>query len=302
MPASGPTVRSLALRIPAGARLIEHAHDWAQVVYATRGALAVETASMRWVVPPLRCLWVPPGVAHRVETIGEVLMRTIYIRPDRLGTLAAPLRVLDVSPLMRELLLEVVRVGALDDKCHEHRALAVLVLAQIRSAPQLGLALALPVDPRARAVADRVFRALRAGGEDAETLAALTRGVGVSPRSAERLFSRETGMSFGRWRQQARLQFAVRRLGERTPVSTVALECGYDSVSAFVSMFKRALGTTPGRYCASVPPALGAPALHTEAPIAPSRSDARGRSGLGVFRQAAPQGPSPHKGDNPRAL
>jgi hypothetical protein len=121
-----PTVRSLALQLPAGHRLPEHTHEWAQVVYAARGVLAVEAASTRWVVPPLRCLWVPAGVAHRVETIGEVLLRTVYIRSDRSRTVAASLRVLDVSPL---------------DERAEHRALALLMLAEIGNAPQLGLAL-----------------------------------------------------------------------------------------------------------------------------------------------------------------
>jgi AraC-like DNA-binding protein len=222
------------------------------VVYAARGVLAVEAASTRWVVPPLRCLWVPAGVAHRVETIGEVLLRTVYIRSDRSRTVAASLRVLDVSPLMRELLLEVVRVGILDDERAEHRALALLMLAEIGNAPQLGVALTLPVDPRARAVAERVCRGLRAASEDIATLAELTRGVGISPRTTERLFVKETGMSFGRWRQQARLQFAVRRLGDGVPVTTVAFECGYDSVSAFITMFKRAFGTTPGQYCSTL--------------------------------------------------
>lgn len=248
-PVQGPSVRSLALQLPAGHRLPEHTHDWAQVVYASRGVLAVETASTRWVVPPLRCLWVGAGVAHRIETIGEVSLRTVYLRTDRTRALAGPLLVLDVSPLLRELLLEVVRIGVLDDARAEHRALSLLMLSEIGHAPQLGLALTMPVDPRARAVADRVCGGLTDGGEDTATLARLTRGIGTSPRTTERLFVKETGMSFGRWRQQARLQHAVRRLGEQAPVTTVAFECGYDSVSAFVTMFKRALGTTPGHYC-----------------------------------------------------
>jgi len=219
------------------------------VIYAARGVLSVEAASMRWVVPPLRCLWVPAGVSHRVQAIGEVWLRTVYIRPDRASTVTASLRVLDVSPLLRELLLEVVRIGVLDDEREEHRGLASLVLAEVGKARQLGLALTLPVDTRARAVADRVCRALSMAGEDNAPLAELTRGTGVSPRTAERLFVKETGMSFGRWRQQARLQFAVRRLSQGVAVTTVAFECGYDSVSAFIAMFKRALGSTPGQYC-----------------------------------------------------
>lgn len=249
----GPTVRSIGLRLPAGHRFAEHAHDWSQVVYAAEGVLCVTAANRQWVVPPLRCVWLPAGVAHRVQTIGEVVMRTVYVRPDRAGIVAASLRVLDVTALMRELLLEIVRIGVLDDEREEHRALGTLMLTEVGRATQLGLTLTLPVDPRARAVADRVCRALSQTGtrarSDNASLDELTRGTGTSVRTAERLFVKETGMSFGRWRQQARLQFAVRRLGEGVPVTSVAYECGYESVSAFVTMFKRALGATPGQYC-----------------------------------------------------
>jgi AraC-like DNA-binding protein len=99
-------------------------------------------------------------------------------------------------------------------------------LAHIRKARQVGLALTLPLDARARLVADRVCQALRSAGNDSATLAELVRGTGSGERTAERIFVKETGMSFGRWRQQARIQFAIRRLSEGATVSVVALECG----------------------------------------------------------------------------
>jgi AraC-like DNA-binding protein len=55
-------------------------------------------------------------------------------------------------------------------------------------------------------------------------------------------------MSFGRWRQQARLLHALRLLAVGESVTAVALEAGYESTSAFISMFKKTFGTTPGRY------------------------------------------------------
>jgi AraC-like DNA-binding protein/quercetin dioxygenase-like cupin family protein len=247
----GQSIRSLSLRLADGYELPEHDHAWAQVVFAERGVLSVQATTMSWVVPPQRCLWVPPGVAHRVRCVSEVRMRTVYVSPKRAATVGKSVQVLDVSPLLRELILEVVRVGVLDDAIAAHRALALLLLTNLGDASPLGLSLKLPTDPRARAVAHRVCASLKAGREDTATLARLTEGVGVSTRTAERLFADETGMSFGRWRQQARLQFAVRRLVEGVPVSTIALECGYESVSAFVNMFKRALGTTPGQYCST---------------------------------------------------
>jgi AraC-like DNA-binding protein len=41
---------------------------------------------------------------------------------------------------------------------------------------------------------------------------------------------------------------ALRLLAEGQAVTSVALEVGYQSTSAFISMFKKAMGSTPLRY------------------------------------------------------
>ncbi len=74
--------------------------------------------------------------------------------------------------------------------------------------------------------------------------------AGISARTMSRRFVTELGLTFARWRQQARLLRALERIADGTPVTTIALDLGYDNVSAFIDMFRRALGTTPGRYMA----------------------------------------------------
>lgn len=240
-----PLVRTLALRLPNGHRIDEHCHGWTQVVFAIRGVIWVEAARRHWVVPPLRCLWVPTNTPHSIETVGEVWMRTVYLRPRPAPRKAAVTRVLEVGPLLREVLLEVVRRGQLGRR-GEDRHLAGLLRAQLDRAPDFGPYLTLPTDPRARKVADRVRR----DPGNAATLASLASGTGASPRTIERLFAEQTGMPFGRWRQQARLQHAVRLLAEGHSVTRTALACGYDSTSSFISMFRSQLGWTPARYAA----------------------------------------------------
>ena len=77
------------------------------------------------------------------------------------------------------------------------------------------------------------------------SIAELGAQVGLSERSVIRLFPRETGLTFGRWQQQARLQKAFALLGEGQSVTQVALELGYAGPSAFTKMFRRAIGDTP---------------------------------------------------------
>jgi AraC-like DNA-binding protein len=247
-------VRSLALRLPPGHRIDAHDHSWLQVVYAESGVMTVSTDDHLWVVPPHRCLLLPPRVAHAIGIVSTTAMRTLYLRPSLARGLADTIRVMDVSPLLRELILECVRLGALDRRTAEDRALAAVLLSRLREAPALGVGLPLPSDARARRVAELVL----ADPGAALSLASLATRAAASARTIERLFVEQTGLSFGRWRQQARLQHALRLLAEGDPVTTVALACGYDSPSAFSAMFRRALGANPRDYL-SAPRAATAP-------------------------------------------
>lgn len=101
-----------------------------------------------------------------------------------------------------------------------------------------------PSDPRAARVAEGLMASPGCG----RTLAQICQGSGASKRTMERLFQRETGMSFGKWRQQLRLMHAMRLLAEGAKVTHAALEAGYSTPSAFISMFRKVLGTTPTLY------------------------------------------------------
>ena len=57
-------------------------------------------------------------------------------------------------------------------------------------------------------------------------------------------------MSFSRWRQQLSVVVAVNWLAGGASIQQVAADLGYESVPSFVTMFRNALGTSPGRYMA----------------------------------------------------
>ena len=102
----------------------------------------------------------------------------------------------------------------------------------------------MPADPRARTVAEEFLR----DPSDRRPARSWARTGGAGERTLERLFVREVGTTFGQWQQQARLLEALRLLAAGDDVTTVALRVGYDTPSAFIAMFRRAMGVTPGRY------------------------------------------------------
>jgi AraC-like DNA-binding protein len=240
---AGPAARGYAVTHPSGTVVLPTEPGWDQLVYASAGVMTVETDSGNWVIPPHRALWAPDGTRYRILMHGRVSVRTLYLRSS-LGAVPDELRAVNVSPLLRELVLHAVRTAPLHVDVAEDRRLIGVLLDQLATLSQAPLQLPLPRDPRSRALAARLM------GDPRSTvrIEALARDVGASRRTLERLFLVETGMTIGRWRQRLRLLDALRRLAEGEPVTAVAHAVGYSTPSAFGAMFRQELGDTPGRY------------------------------------------------------
>jgi AraC-like DNA-binding protein len=206
--------------------------------------MTVTTRDGRFVVPPQRGVWVPPLTEHRIRMTGEVAMRTVYVARRLAAKLPKACCVVQVTPLLRELVLRAVDFPKHYRKTGPEAKIAALIVDELKSARVAPLHLPLPADARAQ----RVTRMLQADPGDQRTLLAFAETSGASPRTLARTFRRETGMSFGAWRQQLRLLRALERLAAGDAVTTVALDLGYESPSAFIAMFRRALGVSPGRY------------------------------------------------------
>ncbi|MFD3475579.1 AraC family transcriptional regulator [Streptomyces sp. NPDC058695] len=228
--------------LAAGGRIDPHRHDEHQIVYAGSGVLAVTTDAGTWFAPGTRAIWVPAGCVHAHRAHGHLALHTLGL-PARVNPLGldAP-TVLTVSPLLRELLLAATRDP--DDDSPESGRLRAVLLDQLRASPQQPLQLPTPTDPRLKAVCDL----LSDDPADARPLAALGRASGAGERTLSRLFGRELGMTFPQWRTQLRLYHALRMLAEGEPVTAVAHRCGWSSTSAFIDVFRRAFGTTPGEH------------------------------------------------------
>lgn len=240
----GFDVRSLAATFRTGALVGQHRHDWGQLLFAKTGLMRVRTEQSVWLIPPTRAIWIPRGVVHGISISGEVAMRTLYIAPARAAPLPGDITVLEVQPLLRELILHILHIGMLSPDRPEHDRLAGLLVDLLLDAGRQDLALPLPSDARALRLADHFQNQ---PGDERE-LADIASLAGASLRTLQRIFPRDTGLTIEAWRQKARLLHAIDRLSAGAGVTEVALDCGYQSPSAFITAFNRQFGTTPGRY------------------------------------------------------
>lgn len=234
----------MAKEFPSGHLIESHQHIRSQLLYASSGVMTVRTEVGIWVVPPLRAVWIPARTRHQIKVSGNLSMRTLYIEEG--FCLGAPKQccVVAVSPLFRELILYVVKMPSLyQPNSPEDRIIAV-ILDQIQDMDVTPLSLAIPTDQRMK----EIFLKLSENPGDKRTLEDWGKLVGATRRTLTRIFKSEIGMSFGQWRQQIRILESLRRLAIDDPVTTIAIDLGYDSPSAFILMFKKALGKTPGQY------------------------------------------------------
>lgn len=241
-------VRTFPVTLEHDHALAPHTHEWDQLTYAASGVLRVDTADASWTVPPHTAVWVPAGVEHAEHMFAPVTMRTLYFAPRLVtGLPRLECRAVNISSLLRELILHASRQGALDRRRAPHANAIGMLLDQLGHVTTVPLQLPTPRDDRARRVAER----LRDAPDDAAPVGALARRAGASRRTIERLFVRDTGMTMAEWRRRLRLLHAVRLLAEGEAVTATALAVGYASVSAFIAVFKKAFGATPGRYGAA---------------------------------------------------
>ena len=206
--------------------------------------MTVHTRRGFWVVPPMRSVWIPAKTLHSVTMSGAVSMRTLYFQPGLRWVGRRECAVLNVSPLFRELILHACNFKKLRKHVAAERRIIEIIVDQLKVVKSVPLLLPQPTDPRAL----RVAGALSPSTAERKPLSKLCRESGASKRTIQRLFLEETKMAFRKWQQQLRLLRALQVLACGQKVIAAALEGGYSSPSAFISMFRKQLGTTPARY------------------------------------------------------
>lgn len=241
---AGQPIIPLSMQVSQAGCAAPHAHPRGQLVYASSGVMRVVCSRDIWVVPPSQAVWVPPGIEHEVYFPGNVSLRNLFIDPSVVELLPQHCVVLKVSPLLRELILKAVQVGeGYAEGSREHRLMLVLI-DELSQAEPTALHLPMGRDPRLL----RVMEALLDNPGDDRDLERLASIAGASSRTMARLFVRETGLTYGAWRKRLLLQEAIDRLAKGENVTGIALDLGYQSLSAFIEMFRQEVGTSPGQY------------------------------------------------------
>jgi AraC-like DNA-binding protein len=236
-----------AQSIPPRHGFLDHTHEWHQLVYAVEGVLTVSTIDQTFVISPEQAAWVPTGVTHRVGSLLGAQFRSLWISHQHgAGLLESP-AVIAVTPLMKALIVEAAGLApGLDADGYRSRVVA-LILDQLRRAPRLEAALPWPTSP----VLSRVCEALFQDPSDNRDVETWAGELGLSSRTLTRRFETEVGMPLRSWRRRLKVFRAIELLAGGASVTTVALDLGYASASAFIFAFREVMGVSPHAFAHS---------------------------------------------------
>ncbi|MFT4119912.1 AraC family transcriptional regulator [Bradyrhizobium sp.] len=238
-------IAALASEYPSGGVGRRHSHRRAQFMHSLTGVLTVITDDGTWSVSPRNALWIPPSVAHQVRCWGHIQLRTLYIEQDVVADMPTSCQLIEVSPLLRELVNEATTFSQDEELRGREEQITSLILGELVHVATAESARApMPADRRLVRICGAIMR----DPSNSEDIDHWARYGNIGRRTLTRLFRKETGMSFVEWRQHVRLLEALSRLSTGEPVTHVALDLGYGSPSAFTAMFRRALGASPRNY------------------------------------------------------
>jgi AraC-like DNA-binding protein len=233
-----------------------HRHTRGELMGSMRSLLSVGLERGIWVVPAIHAVWLPPGCQHSARSHGPYEGWAIYVSEDACAGMPTQPCTIRTSSLLHELVLRAAQwpVGPLDP---QRSRIASVILDEIRTLPVEPFGLPLPRDPRLQ----RIAQALISDPAEPRSLDDWADWAAISSRTLSRRFVTETGYTFLEWRQRARLMRSLEMLAGGTPVTTIAMDLGYCTPSAFINLFRRCFGETPAMYRRRLSGPLDASAL-----------------------------------------
>lgn len=221
-----------------------HQHPRGQLLWAVQGVLRVTAGDRVWIVPSSHAVWIPGNTFHHVVTETVVRTRNLYIDPSiSIRSQDQGCAMLLLTPLMREIILTLTSDRLEDDPAGLKR-LGLVAIDEIQRLESISSSLPAGQDVRLRRLIGHMVR----NPDELRTLPELAKIAGGSPRTIERLFQAETGMSFRQWRSRLRLLSAIEHLRQGKSSTTIAHTLGYRTASAFVAAFREHFGCPPQSY------------------------------------------------------
>ena len=222
-----------------------HSHKYGQLVLPLIGSMVCEVENQIWMAPPETAVWIPPQQLHTNKALSKATFCFVYIHPDHVP-LPNQSCTLSITPLVRELIVHIANLPTEQYDSPLYYKLCDLLFDMLPTLVHEQLNFPLTDDPLLRKVANTLLN----NPADRRTVSEWAASLAMSEKTFTRLVKKQAGMTFGQWRRQLHIVLSLQFLSQGHSVQITSELLGYESVTAFITMFKKALGVSPKRYYA----------------------------------------------------
>ncbi|MCW8928808.1 MAG: helix-turn-helix transcriptional regulator [Gammaproteobacteria bacterium] len=224
-----------------------HKHHRGQLIYSLRGALSVKTENKTWHVTPEYGIWIAPNEIHQIKAIKAVSYRSAFLEPDALSPRFNFSHAISIPLLFKELLNEASSINfEYQNNTAESRLHEVLFDRFCFLEPEK-FSIPMPNNELLKILVKDVFLE----PNSMISLKDLSQKFNVCEKTLSRKFKRETGLSFSQWKQHVCIALAVEKIKNGESLTSISFDLGYNSPSAFSTMFRRVTGMKPSQYLLS---------------------------------------------------
>lgn len=221
------------------------------LLYATKGTMRLQTGGRSWTLPPARAALIAAGAPISLNIATTITCCSVLFATDAYDAPADALRVLDMSPLARELILACRAYGPKDAIDHDARLMFDTLYMLARRAAAAPSEMWIPVGQSSTVT--KALALTEAAIADDTSFGDIAKAVGVGERTLARRFQDEVGMPWRDCLRRLRMIRAVEALSDpQKQVTQIAQDVGYSSSSAFNAAFLKFVGQTPSAFRASL--------------------------------------------------
>lgn len=228
---------------PAHSAYPTHGNAWAEFIYTFSGVMEVRINQIDYITPPRYGVWLPPNLQHSGFNRTDVSHATLYIHEDLCRNLPKHAGILLSSPLVSAL-FEHLRFSQLNMSSTEYQRMLQVILDQLHQAELVSSYLPSTDHPALTKLLDF----LNVHPSNNHALDVLAKRINMTERTLARHCQKELGMSLHEWRQRLKITKAMSMLATDKTIEIIAFDLGYANASAFISMFKRWMNTTPDQF------------------------------------------------------
>lgn len=224
-----------------------HSHAHGQIIFAPSELVTVTVEGHVWCASAANGIWIPPDVPHQVNAKRDRSTYNLYLAPRVAQTLPATAAALEISSLLRELLLRLSKdkEAATEEGWPQFLKAAIAEAGQLlRHSQHIMQSIALSTE---NSLLDTIANTLAHDPADPRSLDDWAVEFGISRRTLSRIVHATIGMNWRTWRSQLRMTAAVRLLQLGVPIKAVAYDLGYAGPTPFIAAFTRNFGITPGQ-------------------------------------------------------